>query len=165
MTSLNGMTRLLTVTAALSALPALPALAADATTDPVFVDAGAIKWESAPPSLPKGGKVAVLFGDPGKSGPFVMRLKTPAGYKVAPHWHSQWESATIISGTLYMGHGDKMETAKAHALKRGGFHHIPAKDHHYAFTKTPTIVEIHGEGPFDINYINPDDDPQKAAKK
>ena len=45
---------------------------------------------------------------------------------------------------------------------RGGFHFLPGKEHHYAFTTSRTIVQINGNGPFDINYVNPDDDPQKA---
>jgi hypothetical protein len=61
--------------------------------------------------------------------------------------------------------GDKAEAADAHALKPGGYHYLPAKAHHYAFTKIATVIQIHGDGPFDINYINPEDDPQKAAAK
>jgi quercetin dioxygenase-like cupin family protein len=130
-----------------------------------FINTSDLKWGDAPPSLPKGAKLAVLSGDPGKEGPFVIRLKVPAGYKVQPHWHSQVENLTIISGMLYLGMGDKMDTAQAHVLKAGGYHYLPAKAHHYAFSKTPTVIQIHGQGPFDIVYINPDDDPQHATKK
>jgi Domain of unknown function (DUF4437) len=146
---------------------ALPTVvsAADAPADHVFINSADMKWMAAPPSLPKGAKLAVLYGDPGKSGPFVMRLMTPANYKIGPHWHSQAENLSIVSGTLYLGRGDKMDKAKAHGLKAGGFHFLPGKAHHYAFTKTATIVQIHGEGPFDITYINAEDDPAKAAKK
>lgn len=130
-----------------------------------FINPTDIKWGDAPPSLPKGAKLVVLSGDPGKEGPFVMRLKAPAGYKIAPHWHTQNENLTIISGALYLGMGDKVDASQEHALKAGGFHFLPGKAHHYAYSKTPTVVQIHGQGPFDINYINPDDDPQRAAAK
>jgi hypothetical protein len=30
--------------------------------------------------------------------------------------------------------------------------------------KAASVVQLNGEGPFDITYINPADDPQKAAK-
>src|SRR5688500_1154572 len=43
-----------------------------------------LTWVDAPPSLPKGAKVAVLEGDPAKAGPFTIRLQLPAKYKVAP---------------------------------------------------------------------------------
>jgi len=33
--------------------------------------------------------------------------------------------------------------------------------HHFAWFKGETIIQIHGEGPFQINYVNPADDPRK----
>lgn len=120
-----------------------------------------LKWGPAPPALPKGAKIAVLQGDPGKSGPFVLRLMTPGAYTLGPHWHSQDEQLTVISGTFYLGYGDKLERKQARALPAGGFHYLPAKEHHFAFSKGPTVVQVSGNGPFDINYLDPADDPQK----
>ncbi len=128
----------------------------------IFMNPGTIKWGDAPPSLPKGGKMAVLYGDPGKSGPFTVRMRAPAGYKIPAHWHSQDENLTVISGALYLGMGDKLDTKQGQALTAGGFHHLPAKAHHYAYTKAPTMIQISGDGPFDINYLDPKDDPQKS---
>jgi hypothetical protein len=129
----------------------------------MFMNPADVKFGPAPPTLPKGAKMAVLYGDPGKPGPFVARLEAPKGYKIPPHWHTTAENLTIISGTLYLGDGDTMDEKKAHGLKPGGYHYLPAKAHHYAFTKTNTVVQINADGPFDINYINPADDPSKAA--
>ena len=144
------------------AIAAFPAAAADAPGS-MYMNAGELKWGEAPPNLPKGAKIAVLSGDPGKPGAFVGRLMVPANYKIAPHYHSTDEDLTVISGTLYFAEGDKMETKGAHAIKAGGFHHLPARTHHYAFSKGPTVVQINANGPFDIVYINPDDDPSKKA--
>jgi hypothetical protein len=159
------------VGAALIALPA--AWAADKAADKpaaapmamgsMFMNASDIKWGDAPPSMPKGAKMAVLSGDPGKPGPFVARLQVPASYKIAPHWHSTDEDLTVISGSFFFAEGDKMETKGAHEMKAGGFHHLPAKTHHYAFSKGPAVVQINANGPFDIVYIDPKDDPSKAA--
>ena len=135
-----------------------------AASDSVLVNPESIKWGDAPPSLPKGAKVAVLYGDPSKAGPFCMRLMAPAGYKIPPHWHSQAEALTVISGSFYLGMGDKMDVAAAHALKTGGFHYLSPKEHHYAFSKGASVVQLNGEGPFDITYINAADDPRKSAK-
>ena len=132
--------------------------------DAAFVNVKDTKWGDAPPTLPKGAKLAVLNGDPGKAAPFTMRLMMPANYNLAPHWHTQDENLTIVSGEFYIAMGDKIEKATAHALTAGGFHFLPGKAHHYAFTKAPTVVQIHGMGPFDINYLNPADDPLKASK-
>ncbi len=149
----------------ISLLFPLSVMAESSMNEQTFINATDIKWGDAPPSLPKGAKLAVLFGDPGKEGPFVIRLMAPAGYKIPPHWHTQTENLTVISGTFYLGMGDKMDMAQAHALKAGGYHYLPAKAHHYAFSKAPTVVQINGQGPFDIVYINPQDDPQHMAKK
>ena len=157
--------RLTAASATITTLSLAPAVAADAAADMMMVNPGSIKWSDAPPSLPKGAKVAVLYGDPGKPGAVTMRLKMPAGYKVAPHTHTPAEDLTVISGTMYLGMGEKAEPSKAHVLRAGGFHHLPGKTAHYVFTKVPTVVEGHFEGPFDINYINPSDNPEKAAKK
>jgi len=132
--------------------------------DQVFVNTGDIKWGAAPPVLPKGAKLSVLYGDPGKPGPYVLRLAAPANYRIPPHWHTQTENLTIVSGALYLGMGDKLVAKEARALKAGGYHYLPAKMHHYAFTRTQTVIQVSGEGPFDINYIDPKDNPAPAAK-
>jgi quercetin dioxygenase-like cupin family protein len=59
-----------------------------------------IKWGDPPPVFEKGAKFAVIAGDPGKPGIYVVRLKMPAGYKIAPHWHPTDEHVTVVSGTL-----------------------------------------------------------------
>ena len=141
------------------------ASAAPGAEEHVTMNADAMKWMDAPPALPKGAKFALLNGDPSKSGSYTVRLKTPAGYKVPPHWHSQAENLTIISGALYLGVGDTMSTAEAKPLRAGGYHYLPAKAHHFAYTKVPTVIQITGEGPFDIQYLDPKDDPQKAAMR
>ncbi|MGZ5038155.1 MAG: cupin domain-containing protein [Usitatibacter sp.] len=151
------------VAACLGAALAAPAFAADAASSPIYMNPSEVKWGAAPPVFPKGAKMAVLEGDPGKAGVFVARLMMPANYRIAPHWHSQDEDLTVISGTFYLAEGDTLDTKHAHEVKAGGFHHLPAKTHHFAFSKGPAIVQINGMGPFDITYIDPKDDPSKAA--
>lgn len=157
--------RLLAVACAAAAAASLPAHAADVSADAMkMVNPDAITWGDAPPMLPKGAKLAVLQGDPSKAGPFTMRLSAPAGYKIAPHTHTQAEQLTVISGAFYLGMGEKADNAKAHALKAGGFHYLPGNTAHYAYTKTPTVLQVNGEGPFDMTYIDPKDNPDKGAK-
>jgi mannose-6-phosphate isomerase-like protein (cupin superfamily) len=131
----------------------------------VTINTKDIKWGEAPPDLPKGAQLAVLHGDPSKSGLFTMRLKMPDGYKIAPHWHTQDEQLTIVSGTLVLHMGDTMNS-EAHGLDAGAYHFLPSKMHHAAEAKGETVVQIHGMGPFDIHYLNPADNPNpKAARK
>ena len=68
-----------------------------------------LKWEPAPPSLPPGAQIAVLEGDMPKPGFFAVRARFPAGYRIAPHWHPGWERVTVLSGTFYLGDGEKFD--------------------------------------------------------
>lgn len=122
----------------------------------------AIKWGPAPPVLPKGGQMAVLSGDPGKSGPFTARLKMPAGYKIPAHQHPHNEPVTVISGELNFGMGDKLDEKGAQKLGPGGFVDLPANINHFAFASVETVIQINSEGPFAIKYVNPADDPSKT---
>ena len=70
----------------------------------------------------------------------------------------------MIAGTLYFGSGDNVDISRAHALTAGGFHFLSGKDHHYLVAKSQAVVQINGNGPFDITYINSDDDLHKAKK-
>ena len=131
----------------------------------LFITPDTIKWGEAPPDLPKGAKLAVLYGDPFKAGQYTVRLKAPDGYKIPAHWHSQDENLTIISGTLQMYMGDTM-TGEPHKLTTGSYHFLPANMHHVAQAKGETIIQISGPGPFDMRYINPADNPNpKSAKR
>lgn len=126
----------------------------------IMLNTGDFKWMDAPPGLPAGAKVAVLSGDPSKAGPFTLRVMFPGNYKVPPHTHPTYENVVVLEGTLYMGSGEKMEESKAMQLDAGGYSAIPANAPHYAFSKDKATIQINGEGPFAINYINPADDPR-----
>ena len=120
-----------------------------------------IKWGPTPPVLASGAEMAVLAGDPAKSGPVTLRLKMPAGYVIAPHWHPTDERVTVISGHVGLGMGDTLDKKKSKLLKPGGYAVAPANMHHYAWTKTGAIVQVDLMGPFAITYVNPADDPSK----
>jgi mannose-6-phosphate isomerase-like protein (cupin superfamily) len=124
----------------------------------VFVTPEQLKWGDVPPDLPRGANLAVLHGDPTKPGQFTIRVKMPEGYKIAPHWHSQDEHLTVVSGTLVLHMGDTM-TTEPHALTAGSYHFLPGRMHHAAEARGETVVQIHGAGPFDIHYLNPADNP------
>ena len=79
------------------------------------------RWpRSRNPLLPKGAQIAVLYGDPDKAEPFVFPLKYPAGYKVAAHMHPNDYDVTVLSGTMYMGMGDKFDPARGEGLNPAG---------------------------------------------
>jgi len=137
-------------------------LTAMAEDQAMIAQGSAFKWGPAPPSVPKGAQLAVLYGDPGKDGPFVVRLKFPSGYKIPAHSHPTDENVTVISGTLNFAMGDKLDPKKGEALKAGGFIHMPKGMHHYGWASQETVVQINGTGPFVVNYVNAADDPTKT---
>jgi quercetin dioxygenase-like cupin family protein len=135
-----------------------------AKSDHVMYAAADLKWGDAPPSLPAGAKAALLEGDPGKAGPFTIRLKMPSGYKVPPHTHPTAEAITVLSGSFAMGTGAKFDETAAHEMTTDAFALMPAGTQHYAWCKNECVIQVHSTGPFVINYVNPADDPRGAKK-
>jgi quercetin dioxygenase-like cupin family protein len=138
----------------------LAVLAAPAQESPVFVSPADLKWGDAPPALPAGSKVAPVFGDSTKEGPFTFRVKLPADYKVMPHFHPSTETVTVLSGTLHMSMGDTFDPSKAKAMAAGSFAALPGKSPHFVFAKEETVIQVSGIGPFSLTYVNPADDPR-----
>ena len=120
-----------------------------------------LKWGPGPPTIPAGAQAAGVVGDPTKEGGYVVRLKFPAGFKVAPHVHPNDENVTVISGTFHIGFGDKFDESKGQAIKAGGFAIAPKGVQHFAWASEETVIQLHGVGPGGIIYVNPADDPRK----
>jgi len=123
-----------------------------------------IEWRQGPAALPPGAKMAALEGDPTKEGPFVVRFQFPAGYHIAPHTHPKTERVTVISGTLYLAAGEALDRNSAKSLPAGSFGFWPAGMKHTAWSEGETIIQLHGIGPWQINYVNPADDPRNTKK-
>jgi len=137
------------------------ARADDAPNKDVTVTPKQVKW--APhPSLPPGAQVAVLFGAPNKAGPYVARVKFPPHYQVPAHMHSDDRTYTYLSGTLYEANGEKFSESALVAIPPGSFQSYTAKTLHFAATKDKEAVfQVNGNGPTDLTYVNPADDPRK----
>jgi ketosteroid isomerase-like protein len=127
----------------------------------VVTPASAIKWMDAPPFLPKGAKLAVLVGDPSQPAPFTIRLQMPDGYKIAPHTHPTDEHVTVMSGTFRAAMGTKWDDKALGDFAPGSYANMAATMPHFAMAKGATVVQVHGVGPFVVNYVNPADDPSK----
>ena len=127
----------------------------------IMVTPNDLKWSSEVPSLPKGAQVAVIQGPLNVPGPFTIRLKFPAGYELPAHWHPAVEHVTVLSGTFHMGLGDKLEKSKTHALHAGSMMIMLPETRHFAWTQGETLIQVHGVGPWGINYVNLADDPRR----
>ncbi len=129
------------------------------------VNTDTINWGPAPAVLPPGAQMAVISGDPSKAEPYVLRLKMPANYRIPAHNHPTTEYVTVLSGKFHIGMGDKLDRKHGIELRAGGFGEAPAKMNHFAWTTSDTIVQVHGQGPFAITYVNPADDPNKKTSE
>ncbi len=140
--------------------------AADTTTTATAAGdtagSGALSWGPPPPALPAGVRLAVVDGDPGKPGPFTLRLDMPAGYEVRPHTHPTSEEVRVVEGAVMVGMGKKWDDAALKSLATGQEVSLGAKEPHFVRARERAMVEVRSTGPFVINYVNPADDPRKA---
>jgi quercetin dioxygenase-like cupin family protein len=128
----------------------------------VVVAPSDMKWMAAP-SLPPGAQIAVIEGPLNQSGPFTFRAKFPANYQIPPHSHPNVEHVTVIAGTFNVGLGDKADKSQAKSLMPGAFAIVQPDMPHYAWTGDETTIQVHGVGPWDIKYVNPEDDPRATT--
>ena len=121
-----------------------------ATMQPIQITS--VVWKDAP-NLPAGAKMAVLEGDPRHDGPFTIRVKLPAGAKIAPHFHPQPERVTVIWGEARVGFGDVFDLKRTKRFPAGSFYVNPPESHHYVYFPRTTILQMTGQGPWELHYI------------
>lgn len=155
--------KIISVSAALGLcmLVTAAALAADpALEGHISIVPDEIKWVDA--SFGPGAKIAVLEGDLTQAAPFTMRLKVPPNFKIHTHTHPVHERVTVISGTFYLGIGEDFDTAKAKAYPAGSVTMMPPGMPMFAYTTDEeTVLQLHGTGPWGIDYLHPEEDPRK----
>lgn len=128
-----------------------------------IVHFGDLKWTP----IIKGCDMAVVNGNPDAEGqPFVLRIRCADGTKVPAHWHPMDENNTILKGTLLVGMGDAFDESKLQTMNPGNFLLIPKEMRHFAMCKGETIAQVHGIGPFKVNWVNPSEvqHPDAPAK-
>ena len=140
---------------------AAPAPAAAAAGNHKMWAAKDLEWKDLP-SI-QGAKIALLEGPMNEEKPFIARIKMPSGGKIPPHWHPGIEHVTVISGSFAMATGEKWDDKALHTMAPGDVMIMQPKTPHYAMSKGETIVQIHGMGPWSVNYVNPADDPKNKA--
>ena len=114
-------------------------------------------WKPLIPGL----ESAVVSGDPdNKGGLYVIRIRSKGDAKVPPHWHVTDEHVTVLAGSFLVAHGDTYDAAKLIELKAGAHSVIPATMPHFGLHKAGNVIEVYGEGPFVVNFVNPQDAPK-----
>ena len=113
-----------------------------------------------------GAEMAVVSGNPDKKGGmYVIRIRTKGEVAVPPHWHPREEHITVLEGSFLLAHGDKYDTSRLIELKPGAHSVVPATMRHFGFHKAGNVIEVFGEAPFVINWVNPEDDPNRPKAK
>ena len=124
-----------------------------------FAAAKDLKWGDTP-TLP-GAKIAVIEGPLNEAKPFILRLRFPANYKIAPHYHSAIEHVTVISGEFVMAVAEQAGQGKETRLQPGDVGIMQPKTPHYAYATKATEIQVHGVGPWTLTFVDPKDDPRK----
>jgi len=91
---------------------------------------------------------AILFGDPTKSGPYVMRLRWLPGNMSRPHFHENDRHFVVISGTWWLGSGNKFDPESTVPVPAGTYviHH-GGKVHYDGAKDEETVIQVWGMGP------------------
>ena len=91
---------------------------------------------------------AVLFGDPSKPGPYVVRLKWLPGNMSRPHFHPHDRFFVVLSGTWWMGTGEKFDPESTVPAPAGSYvMHYGGKVHFDGAKGEETIIQVWGMGP------------------
>jgi hypothetical protein len=97
-----------------------------------------------------------VSGDPAKTGsPFVIRIHAEAGYIIMPHTHPVDENIVVVKGSWALGMGDRFNRNTLKAMEVGDYGFAAKKMAHFAWSKTDTIIQVHGIGPFTTQWVVP----------
>lgn len=94
-----------------------------------------------------------LSGDPAKAGPYVIRIHAEAGYIIMPHVHPEDENIVVVQGSWAAGMGERFNRQALEPMEVGTYALLPKKMAHFALSKTETIIQVHGLGPFTPSYV------------
>src|SRR5438445_379434 len=97
-----------------------------------------------------------VSGDPAKSGaPYVIRIHAEAGYIIMPHAHPEDENIVVVKGSWALGMGDRFNRDTLKPMEVGDYGFASKKTAHFALSRTDTIIQVHGIGPFTTQWVVP----------
>lgn len=111
-------------------------------------------------SMAEGAEMTVIEGDLSREEPFTFRLRLPDGYRIEPHVHPAYERVTVLSGTLHFAHGETFDAGQLQRLPAGSVAIMPPGHAMFGLAEGETVFQLHGTGPWAIDYIDPEDDPR-----
>ena len=130
----------------------------------IIVGSEELEWGDVA-SMEAGARITVLEGALDQAEPFTFRLKLPAGFRLAPHIHPAYERVTVLRGTLHFAHGREFDRAATTPMTVGDFAVMPPGAPMFGYTEEETVIQLHGTGPWGIEYLDPKDDPRKRQAR
>ena len=110
-----------------------------------FIPPSEIKWVRNAAGT---NESAVLFGDPSKPGPYVVRLRWLKGNMSRPHFHPNDRFFVVISGTWWMGTGTTFDPNSTVPAPAGSYViHYANKVHYDGAKDEETVIQVWGMGP------------------
>lgn len=102
--------------------------------------------------VPDDGSITtVVYGDPSKSGIYVIQITFAAGRGSRPHFHNQARYINVMKGTWWVSTGpesDVYNPDNMQKVEQGTFIYEPPNGHHYDMAKDEAVtVQITGMGP------------------
>jgi hypothetical protein len=83
---------------------------------------------------------AILVGHPATGGPYVARMRVPAGVKIMPHRNPEDRVYTVIDGVLYIGRGETFGENGLDEYPRGSVVVVPGGVSHYQWAKNGEVI-------------------------
>jgi len=138
----------LSAVAAVSLMASMPCAVHAAELDPRSVEFQApkdIKWVRNAAGT---SEQAILFGDPSKPGPYVVRIKWLPGHFSRPHFHNGDRFFAVLSGTWWVGTGETFDPDTTVPMTAGSYvvHH-GGQVHYDGAKGEEAIIQLWGIGP------------------
>ena len=85
----------------------------------------------------------------------MIRIHAEAGYIIMPHRHPVDENIVVVKGSWALGMGDRFNRDALDPMEVGDYGLVPKTMAHFALSKTYTIIQVHGIGPFRTQWVVP----------
>ncbi|HKA44436.1 MAG TPA: cupin domain-containing protein [Burkholderiales bacterium] len=110
-----------------------------------FITPANIKWVKNAAGT---NESAVLFGDPSKPGPYVVRIKWLPGNMSRPHFHPNDRFFAVLSGTWWVGTGEVFDPNSTVPVPAGSYViHYANKVHYDGAKDGEAVIQVWGMGP------------------
>jgi hypothetical protein len=74
---------------------------------------------------------------------------------IMPHTHPEDENIVVVKGSWALGMGDRFSCGSLEPMEVGDYGFAPKKMAHFAFSRTDSIIQVHGIAPFITQWVVP----------